>query len=459
MKQEEEEKWIGALRNSLEDYSEPPVAGGWEKLQKELSPVPVVPQKRSYIMYYAAAAAVILLISISTAIIMTLGDSSEKYLGKAELPIEMESLTDKKPLKEVIKPLVNDDKKNNELALGSSEGSSSSENKAQHGKMVTRKSVIASSDNSVSGNTAFVLPDNGKAASGNNNEKELQEKVSKLTDQASVQTSGDKENTKAGKVEGANSNGETNRNKNITQQQTLKRVSKPAEHVTELRDLPRKKFRKNLSIGFATGNNTGIYSDNNNSSGEFASASPNSGSHYFLDCENALFTSVISELEWNHKQPVSFGLSVRKQLSKEFALESGIVYTRLESNASLGNYLKKEQTLHYIGIPLKVNYLFLDRRYVTLYLSGGGMVEKSVSGETRTLTISTEKATTENLNVKPLQWSVNGAFGAQFNATRQFGVFVEPGVIYYYNDGSQIKSIRKETPFNFNLQLGLRISY
>jgi hypothetical protein len=221
--------------------------------------------------------------------------------------------------------------------------------------------------------------------------------------------------------------------------------------------LPRKKFRKNLSIGFATGNSTGVCSSN--SSGEFANASPYNGSHYFLDCENALFTSVISELEWNHKQPVSFGLSVRKQLSKEFALESGIVYTRLESNASLGNYLKKEQTLHYIGIPLKLNYLFLDRRYVTLYLSGGGMVEKSVSGETRTLTISTEKETTENLNVKPLQWSVNGAFGAQFNMTRQFGVFVEPGVIYYYNDGSQIKSIRKETPFNFNLQLGLRISY
>lgn len=81
--------------------------------------------------------------------------------------------------------------------------------------------------------------------------------------------------------------------------------------------------------------------------------------------------------------------------------------------------------------------------------SGGGMIEKCVYGK-----LGTEKET-----VKPLQFSVSGAVGAQFNATKRVGIYVEPGVAYFFDDGSDVQTIRKENPFNFNIQAGIRLTY
>ena len=63
-----------------------------------------------------------------------------------------------------------------------------------------------------------------------------------------------------------------------------------------------------------------------------------------------------------------------------------------------------------------------------------------------------------SLKVNPLQWSVSAAAGAQVNFTKHLGLYAEPGIAYYFDDGSQIETIRKEHPINFNLQFGLRFS-
>ena len=97
----------------------------------------------------------------------------------------------------------------------------------------------------------------------------------------------------------------------------------------------------------------------------------------------------------------------------------------------------------------QANWNFLDKKLFTLYVSGGGMIEKCVYGK-----LGTEKET-----VKPLQFSVSGAVGAQFNATKRVGIYVEPGVAYFFDDGSDVQTIRKENPFNFNIQAGIRLTY
>ena len=108
-----------------------------------------------------------------------------------------------------------------------------------------------------------------------------------------------------------------------------------------------------------------------------------------------------------------------------------------------------EQKLHYVGIPLRANWNFLDKKLVTLYVSGGGMIEKCVYGK-----LGSEKET-----VKPLQFSVSGAVGVQLNATKRIGIYMEPGVAYFFDDGSSVQTIRKENPFNFNIQAGIRFTY
>ncbi len=164
-----------------------------------------------------------------------------------------------------------------------------------------------------------------------------------------------------------------------------------------------------------------------------------------------------------HKTPVTAGVSFRYGLSRNFAVETGITYTMLSSELRSGSendFYLEEYKLHYIGIPLKGNWMFLNRKYFTLYLSAGGAMEKSVAGKYKiTYVTSGEPDEYWNENVKPLQWSVAAAIGAQFNATDHFGIYVEPGIVHYFDDGSNVETIRKEKPTNFNLQLGLRWTY
>ena len=77
------------------------------------------------------------------------------------------------------------------------------------------------------------------------------------------------------------------------------------------------------------------------------------------------------------------------------------------------------------------------------------MIEKCVYGK-----LGSEKET-----VKPLQFSVSGAVGVQLNATKRIGIYMEPGVAYFFDDGSSVQTIRKENPFNFNIQAGIRFTY
>lgn len=172
-----------------------------------------------------------------------------------------------------------------------------------------------------------------------------------------------------------------------------------------------------------------------------------------------------SQTDIKHKMPFTVGVSFRFRILPNFSVETGLNYTLLSSELRAGtsnDYYVKEQRLHYLGIPLKANWMFLNRKYVSLYLSAGGAVEKSVAGNQKTDFVTDGQQPVHDsrqLKVKPLQWSVSSAIGVQYNATSHIGIFVEPGIVYYFDDGSPVETIRKEKPFNFNLQMGLRFTY
>ena len=169
------------------------------------------------------------------------------------------------------------------------------------------------------------------------------------------------------------------------------------------------------------------------------------------------------ETRYEHKMPVSTGISFRYAFNEHFAIETGLTYTmlssELESSSSAGVYVE-EYKLHYIGIPVKGNWIFLDTKFLSLYLSAGFALEKSVAGKYERVYLSGDGDNAAwNETVKPMQWSLLGSVGVQFNATERFGIYVEPGVAHYFDDGSGVQTIRTEKPTNFNLQLGLRWSY
>ncbi len=166
----------------------------------------------------------------------------------------------------------------------------------------------------------------------------------------------------------------------------------------------------------------------------------------------------------NYRMPIILGASVRWDLNRNWAIETGVTYTQLSSETTSGdrwNQYTWEEKLHYVGIPLKVHRRIWESKRFEVYVSAGGAVEKCVSGRQTMMQHTTEgtEPAEADITVKPLQWSVAAAAGAQFKLTEQLGIYAEPGITYYFDDGSTVNTIRKEHPLNFHLQVGLRLTF
>jgi hypothetical protein len=165
-----------------------------------------------------------------------------------------------------------------------------------------------------------------------------------------------------------------------------------------------------------------------------------------------------------HKMPVTFGASVYYNIGKRWGIGTGITYTKLSSDLHSGsdlNYIQSDQTIHYVGVPVQVNYNVIKKAGFTGYLTAGTLIEKSVSGSLKTKYVvenTLKDETEEKLSSKPTQISVNTAAGIQLNITNRLGIYAEPGLGYHFKDNSTLNTIYKEKPLNFNLKFGLRLS-
>lgn len=172
--------------------------------------------------------------------------------------------------------------------------------------------------------------------------------------------------------------------------------------------------------------------------------------------------------EYSHKIPVKVGLTARYNITDRLGVETGLTYSILSSSVKIGNsetgknWSTGSQTLHYLGIPLNISFNILNSRYVNIYVTGGGMMEKSISGSIKTdeyVDGKFDRTLTTNISPKGLQWSVNAAAGIQANILPQLGFFVEPGVSHHFKNGSRVRSIYTDKPTDFSLGFGLRYSF
>lgn len=233
------------------------------------------------------------------------------------------------------------------------------------------------------------------------------------------------------------------------------------------------------TVGLSLGNSLITAADNRNgfgnlapySAADMASLPASAGSNPVNEKEASPYQHVMLQnlnaqptTDVKHHFPVSVGITVQKSLNPVLALETGVVYTYLASDLTAGDatYYTQKQQLHYLGIPLKLNWNFLRKRYFNLYLAGGGMVEKCVYGElSARYDVAPQAALSqdETLSIDPLQWSVSAAVGITLKLAPHVNLYAEPGIVYYFDDGSQVSTIRKEKPFNINLQGGLRFDF
>lgn len=156
-----------------------------------------------------------------------------------------------------------------------------------------------------------------------------------------------------------------------------------------------------------------------------------------------------------HYQPISFGLTTNIPISSRLSLTTGIVYTRLRSDfvhVMAGYPLEKEQTLQYLGVPLSAQYLLWDYKGLKVYASAGGQVDYNTKAKLKT------EGLDQDIRRDRMQFSMQGALGVEYDIIPQIGLYVEPGVKHYFNNGGNIDNFFKDKPTNFNLQLGVRLN-
>lgn len=180
---------------------------------------------------------------------------------------------------------------------------------------------------------------------------------------------------------------------------------------------------------------------------------------------NTINRDIETKTEYDHHLPIRIGLSVAYALTDRLSISSGLTYTRLASDikdASRESKYIGEQRLHYVGIPVNVSYKVASFRWLGLYGTAGVLAEKCVSGTTDEGYVenNTMKYTnTQDISSKPLQMSVNAGVGIQFDFIDNVGIYAEPGLSYYFDDGSALQTIYKEKPLNFNLNVGVRFKF
>ena len=166
----------------------------------------------------------------------------------------------------------------------------------------------------------------------------------------------------------------------------------------------------------------------------------------------------------HHYMPINFSMALKYKLNHRFALETGLSYSRLKSEfemGSNGNTINEQQTIHYLGIPVKGIYNIYNRKTWSFYGSLGLSIEIPVHTPLNTsyylhgVLEATEKTTIR----APWQWSVGTGLGLQYNLTPSIGLFAEPSLQYYIPTGSDIETYRTEHPFTFSLPLGIRFTW
>ena len=166
----------------------------------------------------------------------------------------------------------------------------------------------------------------------------------------------------------------------------------------------------------------------------------------------------------HHYMPINFSLALKYRLNNRFGIETGLSYNRLKSEfemGSNGNTINEQQTVHYLGIPVKGFCNLYTNKAWTLYGSLGITIEIPVYSPLSThyylhgLLEATDKSTIS----APWQWSVGIGLGLQYNLTPSIGFFAEPSLQYYIPTAASVETYHTERPFTFSLPLGIRFTW
>ena len=192
--------------------------------------------------------------------------------------------------------------------------------------------------------------------------------------------------------------------------------------------------------------------------------SPETRSLIEIAAQNSLVNGGKMEARHEHQLPITIQLMLSRPISSKLSIESGLSYTQLKSTTITGSpmaNIQEQQKIHYLGIPLRIGYRWYSNAGLDLYSSAGAMMEMPIYSSFFVKHFYKGGTTYKNtLSYSvPFQFSTMIGMGLQYDFTPHLGIYIEPSLQYFFDNGSDLETYRTEHPLQLVLPLGIRYKW
>lgn len=175
-----------------------------------------------------------------------------------------------------------------------------------------------------------------------------------------------------------------------------------------------------------------------------------------------------------HERPLTLQLLFNRQISNHWSFTTGLSITEMKSTYESGNentlntptLIYRKQRIHYLGIPLKANFHMVENNHMSIYTSGGILLDVPVSARLTTKYIYSDpnysSFNSPDINTRiyaPCQWSLGVGLGVQYEILPHFNIFLEPSLNYYLPNRQGIETYRKDHPLDISIPVGIKICW
>lgn len=151
-----------------------------------------------------------------------------------------------------------------------------------------------------------------------------------------------------------------------------------------------------------------------------------------------------------HHFPLKVGLSAWIPVGDRLYVSTGLDYSRYQSELKYSRSGERKQLAHYLGVPVRLDWVFASGKRFDVYVGGGLEGEFCVGASLGGMEISKDG----------FKLSLLGAGGVQMNLTQRLGLYVEPQLMWRIpTDNNALATYRSAHPLMFAVSSGLRIGF
>lgn len=158
-----------------------------------------------------------------------------------------------------------------------------------------------------------------------------------------------------------------------------------------------------------------------------------------------------------HYIPNSFYVTLNKEITGSVSIESGLAYTYLHSTFE-SNDTKSTCHWHYLGVPLKFNFIVKTGNRFNIYTSLGAKVDFPLFSNAVITQSKNRPSLKSGRFNSSVVWSTSISLGVSLKLSKNTELFVEPTLNYHFKHDYTVPNILTEEPWGVSIPIGVRFN-